>query len=231
MSIRVIVGPMYSGKTSKLLDIGTRLELGGIKCYWVRHSIDKVKETHVGTKKRGEPYALLTELNEVLPRLSNGESGEKAHVLIDETQFFGDALSEILEMQDKGYSVIAAGLDMNYLREPFGPMAQLMAVASEVVKQKAVCCRCGDTQAGYTFRVNGGRVIRVGVDGYLPVCLKCWNFFDSCLEKPYYGSLQSRVIKSMDELDEVVDVESPFDRYMEKMEANRAVVKRNHNSF
>ncbi len=75
---------------------------------------------------------------------------------IDEVQFFDDGIIELcMEMADAGIRVIAAGLDQDYLRRPFGPMPKLLSVAEYVSKMHAVCVRCGGP-AHYSQRVSGG---------------------------------------------------------------------------
>ena len=51
--------------------------------------------------------------------------------------------------------VIVAGLDQDYLRQPFGPMPRILAVAEYVDKMHAVCVRCG-APAHYSQRIAGG---------------------------------------------------------------------------
>ena len=71
---------------------------------------------------------------------------------IDEAQFFDNELPEVCEkLTQKGIRVIVAGLDMDYLGKPFGPMPELLAVAQFITKVHAVCMVCGEL-AHYTFR-------------------------------------------------------------------------------
>lgn len=65
-------------------------------------------------------------------------------VAIDEAQFFGDDLVDVVNLlADRGMRVICAGLDMDYLGQPFHPMPQLMAIAEYVTKTRAICTVCG----------------------------------------------------------------------------------------
>src|SRR5581483_3074378 len=66
-------------------------------------------------------------------------------VAIDEGQFFDTGLTPVcIWLRDRGMRVVVAGLDRNFRGEPFGPMPELLAVAEEVVKLRAVCMRCKD---------------------------------------------------------------------------------------
>ena len=63
---------------------------------------------------------------------------------IDEAQFFDDHLVAVCnKLAYQGVRVIIAGLDMDFLGNPFGPMPALMAVADEVTKVHAICVKCG----------------------------------------------------------------------------------------
>ena len=104
---------------------------------------------------------------------------------IDEVQFFDDEIVDVcMELADGGVRVIAAGLDQDYLRRPFGPMPALLAVAEDVSKMHAVCVRCGGL-AHYTQRVAGGNSqIEIGDGTYEARCRVCYE--------PYRAETQPR---------------------------------------
>ena len=79
---------------------------------------------------------------------------EKFEVIgIDEAQFFDDSIVEVCnELANSGKRVIVAGLDMDYMGKPFGPMPNLMAIAEYVTKVHAVCSKSGK-MASYTDRI------------------------------------------------------------------------------
>lgn len=78
-------------------------------------------------------------------------------IAVDEVQFFGESIIDDLSMlADKGYRVIAAGLDMDFRGEPFGVVPDLMAVAESVTKLQAVCSVCG-SPASRTQRLIDGK--------------------------------------------------------------------------
>ena len=75
-------------------------------------------------------------------------------VAIDEAQFFDDGIVSVCnDLANNGIRVIIAGLDMDYLGNPFGPMPNLMAIAEYVTKVHAVCKKSGNI-ANYSFRKN-----------------------------------------------------------------------------
>ena len=93
---------------------------------------------------------------------------------IDEAQFFDDGIVDVCrQLASSGIRVIVAGLDMDYLGKPFGPMPALMAVAEYVDKVHAICVRCGDLSAS-------DRLVELGEkDIYEPLCRHCFN---KCME-------------------------------------------------
>jgi thymidine kinase len=99
---------------------------------------------------------------------------------VDEIQFFDDGIVSVcMQLADAGIRVIAAGLDQDYMRRPFGPMPALLSVAEEVSKMHAVCVRCGGI-AHYSQRISGGdSQVEVGDSSYEARCRSCYE--------PYVG--------------------------------------------
>ena len=97
---------------------------------------------------------------------------------IDEVQFFDAPIVDLcMDLADAGIRVIAAGLDQDYSRRPFGPMPALLAVAEYVSKMHAVCVRCGGP-AHYSQRVAGGdSQIEVGDVSYEARCRSCYELY------------------------------------------------------
>src|SRR5436190_8741203 len=97
---------------------------------------------------------------------------------IDEVQFFdGGVVDVCMQLADAGIRVIAAGLDQDYMRRPFGPMPGLLAVAEEVSKMHAVCVRCRGA-AHYSQRVSGGDAqVEVGDSSYEARCRSCYELY------------------------------------------------------
>jgi thymidine kinase len=90
-----------------------------------------------------------------------------------------------MQLADAGIRVIAAGLDQDYMRRPFGPMPALLAVAEDVSKMHAVCVRCRGA-AHYSQRVSGGNAqVEVGDSSYEARCRACYELYKSApIEEP-----------------------------------------------
>ena len=148
--IEVICGSMFSGKTEELLRRVRRAKLAKqkIKIFKpkqdVRYSIKKVT-SHDNNSIKSKPTNSPSKILEI---------AEKFDVIgIDEAQFFDESIVEVCnKLADSGKRVIVAGLDMDYMGKPFGPMPNLLAIAEYVTKVHAICTRSGK-MASYTHRI------------------------------------------------------------------------------
>ena len=95
---------------------------------------------------------------------------------IDEAQFFDEEISNVCQkLANKGVRVIVAGLDMDYLGKPFGPMPALLAIAEEITKVHAVCVQCGGS-ANYSYRTaqSDEKFLLGEKESYEPRCRNCF---------------------------------------------------------
>ena len=82
---------------------------------------------------------------------------------IDEAQFFSHDIVNICNiLANSGVRVIVAGLDMDYMGKPFGPMPFLMAIAEDVIKVHAVCSETGDPALYSYRRVENNKTVMIG---------------------------------------------------------------------
>lgn len=111
---------------------------------------------------------------------------------IDEIQFVrGDIARVCGELRDRGLRIMAAGLDMDFLRRPFsmkpsGNIGSLLAIADRVDKMKAVCQCCGD-EASFSWRLTKatGVIQPGGAKEYAAVCNSCYMELDKDQQKKY----------------------------------------------
>lgn len=173
-SIEIICGSMFSGKTEELIRRLKRAQLAKMKVEIFKPSVDtryheEMVVSHDETAIHSTP----------VPSSSNILllAGDVEVVGIDEAQFFDDELVNVCnELANQGIRVIVAGLDMDYLGKPFGPIPQLMAVAEYVTKVHAICMKCGDL-ANYSHRIteNNNLVLLGETDSYEPLCRSCFQ--------------------------------------------------------
>lgn len=146
---------MFAGKTEELIRRARRSLYAKRRVQVFKPSLDDRYDdtmvvTHMGVRHEATPVRDVAELRRKL------ESATDV-VLIEEVQFFEAGIVDLaVELADEGREVVCAGLDQDFRREPFGPMARLMCVADEVVKLRAVCVVCGE-EASHTQRIVDGR--------------------------------------------------------------------------
>jgi len=94
---------------------------------------------------------------------------------IDEAQFFDEKISRVCEqLALSGIRVIVAGLDMDYMGNPFGQMPNLLATADYITKLHAICMKCGNiANISYRKVEGGGQVLLGEKDIYEPRCRTC----------------------------------------------------------
>jgi thymidine kinase len=148
--LEVVCGPMFSGKSEEMIRRLRRAEIAGQSVVIFKPAIDDRYDaadvvSHAGIRMRAVPVGGVTELVE---RARGYEV-----VGIDEAQFFD---RELVGEPEDGARVIAAGLDQDFRRLPFGPMPELLAHAEFADKLQAVCHRCGGG-ATTTQRLVDGR--------------------------------------------------------------------------
>lgn len=172
--IEVICGSMFSGKTEELIRRLKRVKIANQKVEIfkptidVRYDVTKIV-SHDTTAIQSTP---VDNSQKILQMAQNVDV-----IGVDEAQFFDAEIANVCEeLAFRGIRVIVAGLDMDYLGNPFGPMPAILAKADYVTKVHAICMRCGNI-ANYSYRktATGGQVVLGEKDIYEPLCRVCYN--------------------------------------------------------
>lgn len=171
--IEVISGSMFSGKTEELIRRLRRAKYANQKVEIFKPRIEnRYSENEVVSHDARAIMSTPVESSaNILLMVSDVEV-----VGIDEAQFFDDGLVDVCnKLANDGIRVIVAGLDMDYLGIPFGPVPRLMSIAEYVTKVHAICMRCGNL-ASYSHRLsnNDKRVLLGEKDTYEPLCRECF---------------------------------------------------------
>lgn len=176
--IEVVCGSMFSGKTEELIRRLKRAQFAKQKVEIFKPSIDIRYDNSdvVSHDKNAIPSTPVESSHNILILASDAEV-----IGIDEAQFFDMGLPEVCQkLANMGKRVIVAGLDMDYLGRPFGPMPPLMAIAEFVTKVHAICMECGfQANHSYRFSSEGSLVLLGEVDKYVPLCRECFQHFMS----------------------------------------------------
>ena len=172
--VEVICGSMFSGKTEELIRRLKRAQFANQDIAVFKPVVDNRYSdvdvvSHDLHSVKSQP---ISDPHEML-----GISDDIQVVGIDEAQFFDDSLVDVCQhLANSGIRVIIAGLDTDYLGNPFGPMPKLMAIAEDVQKVHAICVKCGSL-ANHSHRLTKSKdlVVLGEKDTYEPLCRQCFN--------------------------------------------------------
>jgi thymidine kinase len=166
--IEVVCGSMFSGKTEELIRRMRRAEFAKMKVEIFKPRIDnRYHEENVVSHNQTTIRSTVVDHSSQLLLLT----GDVEVIGIDEAQFFDDGLPEVCnQLANQGIRVIIAGLDMDFMGRPFGPMPHLLAIAEFVTKVHAICVQTGNL-ANYSYRhVPGDSVVQLGEkESYVPL--------------------------------------------------------------
>jgi thymidine kinase len=174
MTIDLIIGPMFSGKTTTLLSYEKKFQATKKKYLCINHSFDTryTKEgklaTHDGQVSSGQ-HITVSDLREIESYILYAFDA----FIIDEVQFFKDVDNFANYWSSKGKNIVCAGLNSDYKLEPFEPVSKLLPKCDVIKHLTALCVDCGD-DAPFTERcVESKEQTLVGTgDIYKPKCRK-----------------------------------------------------------
>jgi len=172
--IEVICGSMFSGKTEELIRRLKRAKIANLKVEIFKPAID-VRYDVVKIVSHDENYIQSTPIDNSQTILLMAQGVDV--VGLDEAQFFDDQITNVCdELAKRGVRVIVAGLDMDFMGNPFGQMPYLMAKADYVTKLHAICMKCGNI-ANYSYRIipNEEQIMLGAKNAYEPRCRVCYG--------------------------------------------------------
>ena len=182
MSLELLIGPMFAGKSSAIQSIVRRHRSLGWPVFVITHSMD--------TRYSEEPMIVNHDLQKMpavaspslMPLLSHTEYKSAKLVVIEEAQFFADLVPFVQKVvdEDKKHCVVV-GLDGDAERRPFGKVLDLVPLCDKVTKLTAMCKLCADgtpalfsaaVAADATAANEAGVPCVGGEERYMPVCRK-----------------------------------------------------------
>ncbi len=172
--IEVICGSMFSGKTEELIRRMKRAQFANLKVEIFKPSIDvRYSEQEVVSHDANAIQSTPVESAQNILLMAS----DVDVVGIDEAQFFDAGIVDVCrELANSGIRVIVAGLDMDYMGKPIGPMPALMATAEYVTKVHAICVRCGDlAHHSHRLTADDKQVLLGAHDTYQPICRHCFK--------------------------------------------------------
>ena len=175
MSVEVVCGPMFSGKSTHIYSIVKRFSSIGLRVLVLKPSNDNRytngDEIVTHDNIRCKCYIPGSHLMEVPFNVTN----EADVIIVEEAQFFHDLLVFVKSQEHK--HVVVVGLDGDFNRKPFGQVLECIPLADKVTKLTAMCEGCADgTPALFTYRKEegGGQVLVGGSEKYSALCRKCY---------------------------------------------------------
>ena len=179
--LELILGPMFSGKTSKILDLYKQCEFSNIPVVVINHTSDKrYSETMLSTHDlKMIPCIQASSLCDAMEILEiKNKINDATVILINEGQFFNDLYDWTEMMVETNHKEIyICGLDGDFNRNKFGQILDLIPLCDKVTKLKSLCSMCKNgTKALFSLRVTEEKEqVLIGSDCYKPVCRACYN--------------------------------------------------------
>ena len=176
-SLHLILGPMFSGKTTRLIQI-----------FKTRKNMNKrVVVINYADDTRYHSNMLSTHDKVMIPciqlfHLNEFDCSEYDTILINEGQFFGDLFENVLKFVETfGKEVFIFGLDGDFLRNKFGCILDLIPYCDTVQKLYALCADCSNGNlAIFSHRISQEKEqMVIGANNYKPLCRSCYNKYSS----------------------------------------------------
>ena len=221
--IELILGPMFSGKSTRLIEIIRKYTYKAKKTILIKYYADKrysdksevvthdqIKYDSIDCKNLNDSYEML-----------------KAYdvIGIDEGQFFPDLVEICEKLALLKKIVIIAALNGDFRMEPFPVISNIISKADKIKLLKAYCFNC-HKDAKFSLRiVQSNETVLIGAgEAYKPACRECHKYFSTEREK---GSLNIDKILKTEEIKEYTPVEEKtiFDENSSEVETPNSSTK------
>jgi thymidine kinase len=182
--LKVILGSMFAGKTTNLINEYNCHKACGFKCCFINHAYDdrydsgliKTK-THNNMEIANDfSVNLLSEIFDKELMIENINIQYDVY-FINEGQFFDDLYEWVDWLVNcKNKKVFVCGLDGDYKRKKFGTILDIIPLCDDLVKIKAICHNCKKADGLFTCRLSDEtEQILVGTTNYCSLCRQCYN--------------------------------------------------------
>jgi len=170
------LGPMFSGKTTRIVQAYKKYTFIGKRVVVVNYIDDKrYHETMLSTHDcRMIPCIQVKHLSDIDAKVLQ----ESDVILINEGQFFEDLYETVLPLvDDLGKTVYICALDGDFQRQKFGRVLDLVPHSDRVTKLRALCSKCRNgTEAIFSHRITTeAEQVVIGSDNYIPLCRGCYR--------------------------------------------------------
>jgi len=180
MKLNLIIGPMFSGKSTRLIEEIEKNIRAKNKCLVIRHSIDcrsppNILQTHSGIIFNN---CIINQYGIICDSLDFIVKNDVDIIAIDEGQFFNttDMLVFIdkCRLIQKIKKIYISGLNGDFKREPFDTITKLIPLCTKIIFLSAIC-DCGQ-KAHFSKRIikNSNLILVGGDESYISTCLNCY---------------------------------------------------------
>jgi thymidine kinase len=194
--LEIIKGPMFSGKTTRIMDIYKKYSFCDINTMVINYekdnrysdeflsSHDKIMIPCIKALTLTELVNLTDSSADATNSLGRSVSGkyateflESKAILINEGQFFADIVEWVRIAVEKYHkNVYICGLNSDFKRNKFGNWLELESISDNVVMLHSFCSHCKKRPGIFSHRLsNESELEIIGSDCYIPVCRKCYN--------------------------------------------------------
>ena len=181
--LELFIGPMFSGKTSKLIELYKQYKFCNIPVLVINHSIDNRYTDSTNTNKTNNMVDLSSHDKITIPCLQIEKlldievNFETNIILINEGQFFADLYQFTVLMLEQNKTIYISGLDGDFKRHRFGEILDLIPLCDKVTKMQSLCSLCKNGCPGiFSLRLTQEQQqTLIGIDNYIPVCRNCYN--------------------------------------------------------
>ena len=182
MSLEIITGPMFAGKSSALLSRIRRSKAIGKNVMVITSSLDKRYSVEAALVSHDKESVAAFATSELMSCLQRDDLLEADLIIIEEAQFFPDLRTFVESALTLEKNLVICGLDGDTSAKPFGQVLECIPLADSVVKMTALCELCGDgTPAIFTglrSPTETTGVIHVGAsETYIPLCRRHYGRF------------------------------------------------------
>jgi len=182
--LEIIKGPMFSGKTTRLMEIYKKYSFCDINTMVINYekdtrysndllsSHDKVMIPCLKALTLNTLYNVHDKTGKNVDDFMNAKI-----ILINEGQFFPDIVEWVSIVVEKYHkNVYICGLNSDFKRDKFGNWLDLETISDNVVMLQSFCSKCKKRPAIFSHRLtNENDLELIGSDCYIPVCRKCYK--------------------------------------------------------
>ena len=176
--LKVIIGPMWSGKSTEVINIYKHNCIAQISTLVINYEEDKrYHDQKLSTHDK--TMIPCKRFNQLVDLLNYKDLHKFKCIVIDEAQFFEDLQETVEILLSMNKFVYVCGLDGDFQMKKFGYVLDIIPIADEVIKKQALCAICRNgKKAAFTKRLStGGHTVTtqklIGTNNYIPVCREC----------------------------------------------------------